>query len=1111
MQMITERGWGTSFVSIWIQVLLSLWFKSEILDVGMWNKLAARFPKWTHRKDIIQYWSGAIAGLTQRVVRRLYGPSEGSPFLSVSVKSFTAQFDVSEKFLVYAWHRMIYIIGNVNQIEDSQNYDLAIKGVARVVDIMHAVGTKDFHEESDGDLPPAPAPIIRPDGNSILTLFGPWLFQASGRHSPEFEDGKAEAVATLCRIFSLPQRPSHSFTRTNLASFYTVLRGALHANPISLAAALHGCTTLFLQNLPGLRALVPDVIAGVRRVLPGEQKSTNGKISLESEALRRTALKVVACVLALLNHFDGVPVRDKESALLVTTPPSARVEPEESPTMMRIRVHYAHSEENLHVKPATNPLDPETTFVALKPFLLDTLIASLVVESSPTNCKQILHLLCCFAFEDVGFCPSVPSLAIGAIRDRIVAKAWPPEVVFSAMDCLSHLTLVWEYVNHSTKSCSRELVLSLCAYIDSLFQGDNIVANQNLIIEAYNCMVRWTLVGGWILDDKDCLKVVVACLSRGVALLDKDDDFGVVTPISPSSSSPQHPAIGLTNTLAPKSSSDKASSDKGGLTLPATDRPSTASIGSTTASAIANHFANMVAGSSERSGTSAGAGGGSSLSGSSGSSSSSARKGRHPRLFLRARGSIVVGASASSAGSALLNAAANAGLLSPVLLNLPGPGSSSASSTMTIHNDAAKTSGGPSMMNSTNATAVSTGTRDGGLGLPTFAVLTSQVTIKAAAEIGLSQISNYLGNFPPAAAGAGVSRLSTLWDEVSEAKRILEKRQNMLKENSSQSSDIGKYLRYFAYDGRVIIGMVEQPEWAQEPADQSQRRHSSGANLILVLRDFTGKYAWKTSLRYLEEKSPTSNSLCPPSVQDSSTPTSSASSEGSSLQVSQPSVQLSVTSPTDDPTLSMSEVGSLSNSRSFAQNVATSPPESATPSGRLRTLRPSSAPSHLRSSELQADKLRRKALLTHHNLLHAHPQPDQQSSIQETQGGGHTRSASQELLHPPLETPRRPASAMSTSSHNSIHAAPLGPKMDRRSYKPFSVRPRSAPQLPPNSSILTVKAHNESEGAIPTLETLASGSPSFEKIKTVTKRHAVLEEASWNRAERSFRRYPSTE
>jgi hypothetical protein len=71
------------------------------------------------------------------------------------------------------------MIGDINQIDDPENYHLAVKGIAKLVEIMLSVGANDNGNDNG-----KPAQL-KSDGNTILSLFGPWLFQSVKRKSPE--------------------------------------------------------------------------------------------------------------------------------------------------------------------------------------------------------------------------------------------------------------------------------------------------------------------------------------------------------------------------------------------------------------------------------------------------------------------------------------------------------------------------------------------------------------------------------------------------------------------------------------------------------------------------------------------------------------------------------------------------------------------------------------------------------------------------------------------------------------------------------------------------------------------------------------------------------------
>lgn len=161
------------------------------------------------------------------------------------------------------------------------------------------------------------------------------------------------------------------------------------------------------------------------------------------------------------------------------------------------------------------------------------------------------------------------------------------------------------------------------------------------------------------------------------------------------------------------------------------------------------------------------------------------------------------------------------------------------------------------------AATVSTGTRDAGLGLPTFANLTAEMMIKGAAEMGLAALSNQLGNFPPFGEMTGVSRVSTIWNEWDEVARIVGVKRRRKAEGDAgvegdgevTVEDYRRYIRYYAFDHRIIIGIVETPHWAasgdREKENQLEKPITPG--MTLVFRDSYGKFSWMCGLKYVEE------------------------------------------------------------------------------------------------------------------------------------------------------------------------------------------------------------------------------------------------------------------
>ncbi|KAI9347302.1 hypothetical protein BDR26DRAFT_855004 [Obelidium mucronatum] len=401
---------GDALCDFLSKVLIEVWLRSEEMDVGLWTCLKDQYEKWTHRVEIVRNWSAVTLALSNRTRRE-------QNTLTVSFPSSpTFNLDLSEKFTVYAWHKFTYIIGNINAIEAPENFYVAVKGISRVVDSFLLVGTRrEFHPE-----------VTAPDGNTLLHMFGPWLFEAVTRKSPD--------------VF-LPSVDKTGF-------------------PV-------GIVTM--------------------------------------EELRKGCLKIIGGILGVLNVFENVGIK----SLVVL---------ERSDFGDKIRACYPSYDQYASIRPSNNrdndsdhPMSSSQNTVALKnlkPYLLDLLLNTLHVEQSATNTKHVLHLLSCFSIEEIDFCPASVSLVLGTVKEKILSKVWPQDVQSCAFDVLTQLTFFWEAIDKASKGSCKDVVVSLCNYIDGLFAEDNVVDTTVLL--------RWVLIGNWVEQEKE------------LSVLARDDEFSVV-------------------------------------------------------------------------------------------------------------------------------------------------------------------------------------------------------------------------------------------------------------------------------------------------------------------------------------------------------------------------------------------------------------------------------------------------------------------------------------------------------------------------------------------------------------------------------------------------------
>ncbi|KAM8946350.1 ral GTPase-activating protein subunit beta isoform 2-T2 [Pelodytes ibericus] len=265
---------------------------------------------------------------------------------------------------------------------------------------------------------PLPAPT-RPKVNSILNLFGSWLFDAALVHCrlqngvnrdssmtasfiqillsykssittqatvefrrkgsqlstdtlgsstmfdanefPEnYEAGRAEACGTLCRIFC-SKKTGEEILSAYLSRFYMVLVQGLQigdfmCHPV-LASIILNSPPLFCCDLKGINVVVPYFISALETILPDRELS-KFKTYVNSTELRRSSIHILLSLLPLPHHFGTV----KSEVLL----------------------------EGKFSNDDSSGSDKPVTFLSLKLRLVNILIGALQTETDPNNTQMIL-------------------------------------------------------------------------------------------------------------------------------------------------------------------------------------------------------------------------------------------------------------------------------------------------------------------------------------------------------------------------------------------------------------------------------------------------------------------------------------------------------------------------------------------------------------------------------------------------------------------------------------------------------------------------------------------------------------------------------------------------
>ncbi|CAH8516547.1 unnamed protein product [Schistosoma haematobium] len=168
----------------------------------------------------------------------------------------------------------------------------------------------------------------RPEINSLLQLFGAWLFEASVSgvkqdlsvtvishratliDSNRFLVGRAEALGTLCRIMIYAQRgrlAEEYVTRFYLCLYYALVVDPTVKNDYILCLVLFYSIDLLRVDLPGINILIPRIYGACQHVLKEE---INMKPEFLSPTLvQRAAIHQLMSMVCIPIQFKGAHLK----------------------------------------------------------------------------------------------------------------------------------------------------------------------------------------------------------------------------------------------------------------------------------------------------------------------------------------------------------------------------------------------------------------------------------------------------------------------------------------------------------------------------------------------------------------------------------------------------------------------------------------------------------------------------------------------------------------------------------------------------------------------------------------------------------------------------------
>lgn len=446
------------------KVLMEVWLLSHTKNTALWTSLLSLIPNWV-RVATILHWNSISYALSQRTLALLYGPKYGSSQVVIDWHSSTEDKPISRsiirlepEFTFYAWHRVLHALPNPSGFSSPDVYSTFFTGIEKVVDAHHTMADKG---QLDPQLKETKKKI--PNSNTILAIFGRWLFESVMIDKAGFEDGTSTSCRVLCKIFS---RAGDDILTLHLANFYGALSKVLtkNINDKVIMTALIGMKHLFTKELKGSYVLIPYFFTALSQVWREGGPSSN---------IRSTCIDFMSTLLCFADHFNNAEIVTK-----VDKP-----------------VNYSSTR--------SQHLPDLSLFVNIKKHMRTLFYIAIAREDNPSNIIKLLWNIVVFLNDVSEFDMKEENeeylVFCGAIITEILRNCqnhtWNTEVILSAYSSIASLTTIYPYFGKGQLGISKSILTKLSEHIISCaFSIDSREDNDKIIQRALMTLTDWFLV-----------------------------------------------------------------------------------------------------------------------------------------------------------------------------------------------------------------------------------------------------------------------------------------------------------------------------------------------------------------------------------------------------------------------------------------------------------------------------------------------------------------------------------------------------------------------------------------------------------------------------------------
>lgn len=468
-----------------LKVLFECWLTAQTLKPEMWGFLKDRVSKWTHISHTIVQWQQVSLALTSRVIRTMYGASHGADAVVIRIDNDTTTLNLPSKYVFYAWHRVLTVLGDLNAIPNPENHLMAFQGVKNFVNEFLCVKAN------------LPENILPPDGNAILHIFGKWLFEAIQIHRKGFDEGTALAVEIVSWIFS--DRKDTVFLDTYRASYYRSLQEVLMREGKPLVAAILHSKNLLSKRMNGSRILLPHYVYAITRIVVAN-------VSVRpTDKVRAACIHILGTIFCFPKYF-----RDAALKLKATT---------------RERQNAVANYHTGSLSPSGTPPSKSVfeavNYQELLPHINYILLEGLKNETHVPNILSFIQLCfahsCMYIDTDQDFASSTIQALVYKSRSD-----WGKGVMFCGFRTVARMSSLFPKLKKGTELAKLvvsdfcKFAIKMCQELYRVREGLADKQRVRLTVQAFLTIADWITVDQWIVGSTKALDQVLDAISVGI-------------------------------------------------------------------------------------------------------------------------------------------------------------------------------------------------------------------------------------------------------------------------------------------------------------------------------------------------------------------------------------------------------------------------------------------------------------------------------------------------------------------------------------------------------------------------------------------------------------------